>query len=215
MVKKIVDGWSVTLDGDEPRILDEELGRRLGFSRPRDIRKLIERLISDGILNDSDIRATVARVETGVSSRPVTRYELTETGALLVISRSDTAIAHTITRQVVQVFVAARRGQRPESQQVPVLSTSPVVGDSHLRAEFGAWCAMAARNLGFGVHRIHGAVRRQFRVSGIYQVPVVLYPMARDLVEALGLRRLLLPTSTSKTLRSVPTQGVLPFPGTR
>lgn len=96
MVKKIVYGWSVTLDGDEPRVLDEELGRRLGFARPRDIRKLIERPISDGILNDSDIRATVARV-----------------------------------------------------------------------------------------------------------------------VESLGLRRLLLPTSASKPLRSVPTQGILPFPGAR
>lgn len=218
LVKKIVDGWSVTLDGDEPRILDEELGRRLGFARPRDIRKLIDRLVKDGKLSDIRISATVARYESrpGIwQERVVNEYWLTEHQALKVIARSETAIADAILDEVIQVFRAVLRGQLAEPQQVPVLSTSPVVGDSHLRAEFGAWCAMAARNLGVGVHRIHGAVRRQFRVAGIYQLPVVLYPMARDLVESLGLRRLLLPSSTGRPMRSVPAQGILPFPGAR
>jgi hypothetical protein len=218
-ITRVVDGWSVTIDGDEPRILDEELGARLAFSRVRDIRKLIERMIADGFLNDSDIRATVARVATGVASRSATVYRLSETGALLVIARSNTKIAHAITRQVVQVFIAVRRGQLAAPQPVPVLSTSPLVGDSRLhRAELAGWCVMAARNLGVRVQRIHGAVRRQFRVPGIYQLPLVFHPLACDLVESLAFGRLLLPNlASSPDLQAVadPPQGVLPFPTVR
>lgn len=215
---RIVDGWSVAMDGDEPTVLDEELGTRLGFGRPRDIRKLIERLISDGILNDSDIRATVARVATGVSSIAVTRYRLTEIGALLVITRSNTKIAHAITRQVVEVFKAVRRGQLAASppQQVPVLSTSPLVGDSRIhRAEVAAWCRLAARGSNVSVHKVHGELRRQFRAPGVYLMPLVLYPQARELLESIAFGRLLL-ASKERQLKSIPadpSQRVLPFPG--
>lgn len=215
---RVVDGWSVTMDGEEPTVRDEELGTRLGFGRPRDIRKLIERLTSDGILNDSDVRATVSRT-TERGGRPGMQYRLTEIGTLLVIGRSDTKIAHAITRQVVQVFIAVRRGQLPAPQQVAVLSSAPLVGSSRPhRAELAAWCQMAARNNGVSVHRIHGELRRLLRVPGVYMVPLVLYPQARELVESLALGRLLLPSlKASRRLALVPAnsaQRILPFPGT-
>jgi len=47
IIKRIND-WSVTIDGDEPTILDEELGARLGFARPAKIRDLIKRLVRAG-----------------------------------------------------------------------------------------------------------------------------------------------------------------------
>ena len=47
IIKRIND-WSVTIDGDEPTILDEELGERLGFARPAKIRDLIKRLVRAG-----------------------------------------------------------------------------------------------------------------------------------------------------------------------
>jgi len=47
IIKRIND-WSVTVDGDEPTILDEELGKRLGFARPAKIRDLIKRLVRAG-----------------------------------------------------------------------------------------------------------------------------------------------------------------------
>ena len=50
IVRRVVDGWSVAMDGDEPAILDEELGARLGFARPRKIRDLVQRMISEGFL---------------------------------------------------------------------------------------------------------------------------------------------------------------------
>jgi len=215
-----IDGWSIATDGDEPRILDEELGRRLGFARPRDIRKLIDRLRKDGKLNDIRISATASRIEIrpGVyRDQVVDEFWLTEAQALKVIAKSETAIADQILDEVIAVFIAYRRGQLAAPQPVPVLSTSPLVGEGHLRAEFSGWCAMAARNLGVAVHRIHGAVRRQFRVAGIYQLPVVLYPMARDLVQSIAFGRLLLPGAPSRRLTLVPdpAQAVLPFPPSR
>lgn len=110
----------------------------------------------------------------------VNEYWLTEAQALKVIAKSDTAIADTILDEVIGVFIAVRRGMLAAPQQVPVLSTSPVF------------------------------VRRQFRVPGIYQRPVVLYPMARDLLEALALGRLLLPGATVRRLTAAASaQGVL------
>lgn len=215
-VTRIVDGWSVTMDGDEPRIRDEELGIRLGFARPRDIRKLIERLLKDRKLNDIRIRATVARVELrrGVHrDQFVNEHWLTEAQALKVIAKSETATADAILDEVIAVFIAVRRGQLGTPQQVPVLSAAPLVSDSRVhRAEMAAWCSMAARNLGVGIHRIHGAVRRQFRVAGVYQLPVVLYPMARELVESLALGRFLLPGARRLAVVPDPAQRVLEFP---
>jgi hypothetical protein len=212
---RVVDGWSVTMDGDEPRILDEELGARLGFARPRKIREVIERMISDEILNDSDIRPVLGQ-NTGRRGRPATAYHLGETAAYLVCTRSNTKGAIGITRQIVEVFRAVRRGQLAAPQQVAVLSSAPLVGSSRPhRAELAAWCQMAARNNGVSVHRVHGELRRLLRVPGVYMVPLVLYPQARELVESLALGRLLLPTNAGRRLALAPAdpaQRVLQFP---
>lgn len=216
---RIVDGWSVAMEGDEPTILDEELGARLGFARSRKIRELIERLISTGILNDSDIRPTVGRVATGVSSILVTRYRLTETGALLVIARSDTRIAHAITRQVVQLFVAVRRGQFRATEQVavPVMPNSPTLGDRHYRADVKARCAMTARCTGASIQRVHGWLRTLYKVSGVYQINGAFYEQVCRQLESWALGRVALPSPAPRMLKAVadPAQRVLAFPAPR
>lgn len=217
-----IDGWSVTMDDDEPRIMDEELGKRLGFARTRKIRELIERLLRDGKLNDIHCRPTVGRQSTGnggTREYVVDAYWLTKKQALKVIAKSETAIADAILDVVIDVFDAVMRGQLVAAAQqvpVPVLSTSPLVGDSRIhRAEIASWCRLAAHSNGVSVHRIHGELRRQFRVPSVYLIPLVLHPQARELVEALALRRLLLPPAkSSRHLTAVPAppQAVLPFP---
>lgn len=160
-------------------------------------------------------RARISKPRGGYEEREVKEYWLTEAQATTILLQLRTPQARRLRVVVVKVVMAARRGMvhaPPPPVPVPVLSTSPIIGDTQLRAEFGAWCAMAARNLGVGVHRVHGAVRRQFRVPGIYQLPVVLYPMARELVESLGLRRLLLPQSRASAAPAAdPRQQVLPL----
>jgi hypothetical protein len=151
----------------------------------------------------------------------VNEYWLTEAQALKVSAKSETAIADQILDEVIRVFIAVRRGQLAAPQQVPVLSTSPVVGDSRLhRAQLASWWRMAARNNDVSVHRVHGEIRRQFRSPSIYQIPLVLYQQACELAEALAVGRLLLPSRAARAqLKLIPAvapdraQGVLPFPG--
>jgi hypothetical protein len=93
------------LDG-EPRALDIDLALRLGFTRPRDIRKLIERNMEE--IQSFGTCATVARV---IRGNEVTEYWLNEEQALLVASMSDAEHAAKVRRMVIKVFVAWRRGQ--------------------------------------------------------------------------------------------------------
>lgn len=110
-----VDGWDlVKEDGSsEPRIRDLDLAARLEYSRTRDIRKLIERLQNDGHLPNIAWRDTVARQELksgGVHETPVREYLLTEEEALLVTTQSKTEKAMSVTKEIIAVFVALRRG---------------------------------------------------------------------------------------------------------
>jgi site-specific DNA-cytosine methylase len=87
------NGWKLLLSkqtGDEPRIRDIDLAEKLGYARPRDIRKLIERLLKDGRLKDVKVCATVAQTSGG---RPGKEYHLTRNQALKVAAHADTNIA--------------------------------------------------------------------------------------------------------------------------
>lgn len=95
-------GWPVCFVDGEPLIEDEELGRRLQFDRPSDVRKLIGR-----IFNDSELVATVART----NGRPAKRVFLRERQVLKVCMRSETAFADRIQDEVIDVFLAVRKGQ--------------------------------------------------------------------------------------------------------
>ncbi len=64
---------------DAPRIRDIELAERLGFERPRDIRKLIERHLS--MLEEFGTCATVAHV---VRGNPSTEYLLNKRQAVYI-----------------------------------------------------------------------------------------------------------------------------------
>ena len=97
------------LDG-EPRVRDVDLAERLGFDRPRDIRKLIER-------NRAEIEAfgtcaTVALVIKGErGSTPATEYWLCEEQALLVAVLSKAPQAPAVRHMLIRVFTAYRRGK--------------------------------------------------------------------------------------------------------
>ena len=65
-----VDGFSLERGDDgEIRVRDIDLAERLGYERPRDIRKLIERMSETGELSAFQRRATVARQRTRFGER--------------------------------------------------------------------------------------------------------------------------------------------------
>lgn len=203
-----VRGWDLELDGEEPFVRDIELGERLGFERPRDIRKLVERMYADGILNDSDLRATVARWETLPGVAKTTReYLLTETAALLVTGRSDTKIAHQITRQIVEVFLAARRRvlEGPtEPVRLEFVHGSRIRDVPSLRAEMERACRLAAVGNNVSIARVHGYLRRCYGITSPYNLSTLVWPTVRPLLDSIALGEvLLLPRPDSSETRQM------------
>jgi len=109
------------IDG-EPRMRDLDIGLALGFDRPRDIRKLIERHM-DAILSFG-ICATVAQIHDG-AGRPTAEYWLNEEQALFLCTRSEAPGAVALTRQMVMVFAAWRGGRLPDAPRTPLPDLPP------------------------------------------------------------------------------------------
>lgn len=95
----------------EPRIRDLELAKRLGYAKPYDIRRLIIRMHEDGKLPGISQFVTVANRADGLPSKPSKEFWLDERACLKVIAKSDTANADAILDQIIDVFMAYRRGK--------------------------------------------------------------------------------------------------------
>lgn len=94
----------------EPRARDIDLGKRLGFKQPRDIRPLIEKhLPALGGFGAVERRANT--VTSGKGRRQeVFEYYLNEEQALFVSAKSDAENAGAVLTMLIKVFVAWRRG---------------------------------------------------------------------------------------------------------
>lgn len=78
----------------EPRARDLDIAERLGFDRPRDIRKLIERHAAE--LATFGVCATVAQNHGGGRGRPSTEFWLNEEQALLIATVSSATNAPAV-----------------------------------------------------------------------------------------------------------------------
>ena len=109
-----IEGWTMGFVewSDEPLMPDVELGKRLGYAEPRMIRKLIKSHLTDlgGICH----RSTAERYEIKPGqwhSKPTDEYHLTESQALFVAAKSATAPATDLLKEMIRVYMLARRGQ--------------------------------------------------------------------------------------------------------
>lgn len=95
----------------EARARDLDIAERLGFDRPRDIRKLIERNIAE--LQRYGVCATVAQTygQGTKGGRPTEEFWLNEPQALLIAIRSDAEQAPAVREMLIRVFMAWRQGQ--------------------------------------------------------------------------------------------------------
>lgn len=110
-----VSDWTLTLwqeyADEEPRMLDTDVAKRLGFKRPRDIRQIIERIWPEG--QRPCVRVTVQRTQMptgGTRETVVNTYWLTEAQILKVCARSETPVAEAILDEMIAVYMLARRG---------------------------------------------------------------------------------------------------------
>ena len=110
---------------EEPRMLDVDVAKRLGFKRPRDIRQIIERIWPEG--QRPCVRVTVQRTQMptgGTRETSVNAYWLTEAQVLKVCARSETPVAESILDAMIAVYIAARRGLlAPAQPAAPALDT--------------------------------------------------------------------------------------------
>ncbi len=104
---------------NEQRVLGTDLAERLGFERPRKIRELINRKLAE--LQRYGTCPSVGRVIRGNLAQ---EYYLNEEQALLVCMFSDTDNASNVRKQVIDTFMAVRRGQLQPA--VPALISAMV-----------------------------------------------------------------------------------------
>lgn len=108
-----IEGVELAVTDGEPKMRDFDLATRLGLAEPRMIRKLIKRYEKSGDLGPVDWRSTVERQLTnggGHREYRVTVAWLTEEQVLFLVAKSETATAVKLTKQMIHVFMLARRG---------------------------------------------------------------------------------------------------------
>jgi hypothetical protein len=96
------------LDG-ELRVLDTDLAERLGFERPRDIRKLITRWRPE--LDRIGVCATMAQTSGTKGGRPAISYYLNRKQAIFITAKSETPEATDITIEIIHRFDEYEHGR--------------------------------------------------------------------------------------------------------
>lgn len=95
-------------EGDgPPRMLDLEWARMLGFQQPRNIRRLIQKMITEKKLRDVHVVTTPVTTPMprgGTRTVQVEEFWLTQEQCFLVATQSDAPHAWTLTMAIVEVF---------------------------------------------------------------------------------------------------------------
>lgn len=96
----------------EPRMQDLKLAAALEFGQPYDIRKLIKRNGHE-LAKYGEVFATVAKTLPN-GGRPTEEFWLNEPQSVLICMFSRTDKAAEVRREIIEVFMAWRRGQLPQ-----------------------------------------------------------------------------------------------------
>ncbi|MGY0782108.1 hypothetical protein ACW7BC_29880 [Azospirillum argentinense] len=117
----------------EPRISDLVLAERLGMADPHMIRRLIERNRAE-LETYGEVSVTVTETSQK-GGRPGKAYYLNEGQALVICALSRTPQAALVRRQIIEVFLAYRRGVLPvaEEQQQTIAHLAAELADLRQR----------------------------------------------------------------------------------
>ncbi len=190
-----VEGFEFQADdrNDEPRVLDLEIGRRAGLSRPRNVRKVIKTHLTSGFLNESDVRTRVGRI-----SQLATSFWLTETGVLKLVTKLETPAAHALVGDMVRVYREAIRQLRAPA--VPIRTPVATVEEWVLRLPPGVkvrdnpiWANELRQRIGFvafvqGItwRKVEGWLRKALGAVSYLQISGLILGEARRLLDLAG-----------------------------
>ena len=104
-----ITSTDLNLFDDEPRVLDLRLAEALGFGKTMNIRQLIKR--NEPELGQYGEVFCTAQKTSPAGGRPGLEYWLNEAQALLVCMFSRTDQAARVRRELVELFMAWRRGK--------------------------------------------------------------------------------------------------------
>jgi len=108
----------------EPRIAHQKLAKALGFSRPHQLLRLIERNIEE-FKRYGEVCVTVTQT-TKSGGRPGKTAWLNEPQLILGTLRSDAPNAPDARQNVIEVFMQFRRGtEKPAIEQKPTIEAKP------------------------------------------------------------------------------------------
>ena len=97
---------SLSVVEGEPRVHDLQLAEHLGFSQPRDIRKIIKRNLNK-LLNFGQCATVARRIEGGNrTAQEVQEYYLNQKQAIFICMKSETDKAFDVQAEIVLVFDA-------------------------------------------------------------------------------------------------------------
>ena len=119
-----VNGWlMVPVDGEEePRIPESVEAERLGYSRPRDFRKIIDghrqELEKFGHIAERAVAARSGKLRGVEQFRVKKEYLLNEPQALLAAIFSEGDNAASIREEIIRVYMAVRRGMSKSNVDV-------------------------------------------------------------------------------------------------
>ena len=118
-----------------PRVLDTALAEALGFSRPRDIRQLIERNLEE-VESFGALAHRANHVSSGKGRLvPIREYLLTEEQALLVAILSNAPNARLVRKAMIAVFAYWRKNNLPRRDARPA-TDSPAPAQSLSRNDW-------------------------------------------------------------------------------
>lgn len=158
----------------EPRIRDVDLADRLGFDRPRDIRKLIARHADS--LAELGPRATVARV---INGGEATEHLLNKKQAIFITAKSETPAATEITIEIIERFDAYERGLIGAGTTPPLTHDQQLAEVREARLTFGR---LAAQRVWHDVGlRPLSMVPAEPRQSSMFDAPAADRPTLADL----------------------------------
>lgn len=113
----------------EPRARDLDVGERLGFARPRNIRPLIER---HRVALEAFGPISLYREAKSGAGRPDEGFWLNEQQALYIGAKSDAPNASVVLTMLINVYTAWRRGHLPQVDQQSLARQIAAIVDDKL-----------------------------------------------------------------------------------